>query len=51
MDSAIPMLENAYIKERLVFWLRYVEVLEKRSDSVDYVTSGKLYGQVAETII
>ena len=43
------MLENAYAKEPSVSWSRYVEVLEKRSDSMEHITIGKVYRQVAET--
>lgn len=49
LDSAISVLENAYAKEPSVSWSRYVEVLEKRSDSMEHITIGKVYRQVAET--
>lgn len=49
LDSAISMLENAYTKEPAVSWTRYVEVLKERSDSMDHITIGKVYRQIAET--
>lgn len=49
LDPAISMLEKAYAKDPSVSWSRYVEVLEKRSKSMDLITIGKVYRQVAET--
>ena len=43
------MLEKAYAKDPSVSWSRYVEVLEKQSKSMDLITIGKVYRQVAET--
>lgn len=49
LNLAICVLENAYTKEPTISWTRYVEVLEKRFNSIDYITIGKVYRQVAET--
>ncbi len=49
LNSALCILENAYMKEPTLSWTRYVEVLEKRSASKDHIMIGKVYRQVAET--
>lgn len=42
-NKAIELAELAYIKEPTNTWLRYSELLKKRSNDADYMTVGKIY--------
>lgn len=48
LDQAIALAESAYTKEPANAWLRYSDLLKKRSNTVDQITVGKIYRQVAE---
>ena len=48
LDKAIALAESAYAKEPANVWMRYSDLLKKRSNAVDTITVGKIYRQMAE---
>ena len=48
-DQAVALAACAYSKEPLNSWVRYADLLKRRSNATDQITIGKIYRQIAET--
>lgn len=48
MSLAVELAERAYTMEPTIAWKRYIELLEKRAGSLDSMTAGRVYRQMAK---
>lgn len=49
LDQAIQAIEQAYLKDKLTAWERYVDLLEVRNAPLDDFSAGKILREIAET--